>query len=72
MTTTRDFSLAYVNGETLGRLKPNNEAAKKWLRENIENEPWQWLGNSLYVEHRYIDRIISNIEESGFTIDLNY
>lgn len=37
---------------TVVMFTPVSEAAKNFLRDNVQSEPWQWMGESLCVDHR--------------------
>ena len=39
--------------------------AKDWVDRNIATEPWQWLGPTLVIEHRYIGPICIAMEDAG-------
>lgn len=45
ITVQRDSSLFIFT--------PHTPAAQEWLTDNVESEPWQWLGASLVVERRF-------------------
>jgi len=47
---------------------PRTEAARTWFDENVESEPWQWMGPSLYVDHRPAQGLLEGIQEAGLTI----
>jgi len=38
------------------------------VRNNVESEPWQWLGASLVVEHRFAAGLIEGITDAGLGI----
>jgi len=44
---------------------PKTARALKFLRTEVQSEPWQWLGGNLAVEHRYAEGLISLLEEEG-------
>ena len=46
-------------------IKPLTEQCKVWLGENV-SEDAMYLGNSLAVEHRYVDNLVMGLRESGF------
>ena len=52
--------------QTVFTLTPLSKEARNWLKENVASEPWQWLGNSLVIEHRYIADVVSAMLEQGF------
>lgn len=63
-----DFTLSYNQGDSVGRLKPNSDAALVWLDQSVEARGYQWTGPWLCIEHRYIDGIVAGIEDAGMTL----
>lgn len=49
-------------------LMPQTDAAREWIDDNICSEPWQWLGSSLAVDHRYAPAIIQGAAEAGLGV----
>ena len=41
------------NEGTVWVFNPPTPAAQEWFDENVESEPWQWLGTSLVVDHGF-------------------
>lgn len=64
--TQPDVSVA--NHGTLFTFTPLTERAKEWMEENVQSEPWQWLGNSLTVEHRYAGELANGMVEHGLVV----
>lgn len=52
-------------------IQPKSETAKQWIDENVQTEPWQWLGDSLAIDHHYIDTIATAIQEVGLIEEFN-
>lgn len=50
-------------------LTPITEQASHWIRDHVHTEPWNWLGLSLAVEHRYADAIIAGMMGDGLMVD---
>ena len=46
-------------------ITPITPAARDWLDENVESEPWQWLGCTLNVGGRYANDLIEGMQEDG-------
>ncbi len=46
----------------------NSENGREFLTQEIETEPWQWLGSNLAVDHRMAAPLAEHIIESGLTI----
>ena len=49
-------------------IRPLNEAARRWLDENVVSEPWQWVEGALCVEPRLARDLVIEIAEAGFEI----
>lgn len=46
-----------------------SDAAREWFADNVEAEGYQWMGNVLYVDHRFADAIIEGVRDAGLTIN---
>jgi hypothetical protein len=62
-----DFTLDY-DGGTVGRLTPETQAARDWINDHVESEPYQWLGPALCIESRYIAPIVERIVSDGLEV----
>lgn len=54
-------------GSVVG-LTPNTEQARVWLDENVQSEGWQWLGHTLWIDHRMAENILAGVTDEGLTI----
>jgi hypothetical protein len=61
-----DFQIADRGNVIL--IRPLNEAARRWLDENVVSEPWQWLDGGLAVDHRLARDLVEGIEAAGLSI----
>ena len=50
-------------------VTPKSQQAKEWVKENVELEPWQWMGDSFSVDHHYVEDLEQGMLEAGFTTD---
>jgi len=50
-------------------ITPMTPAARKWIDENCQAEPWQWLGLTLHVDYRLADAVLAGMSEDGLTIN---
>jgi len=48
---------------------PVSDEAREWMRQNLQTEPWQWLGQSLAVERRYALPIVEGMQNAGLTTE---
>ena len=47
---------------------PITNAARLFFDENISSEPWQWLGASLVVDHRFALDLIAILCDAGLAV----
>jgi len=58
-----------INQGSLIGIMPRNRRADTWLEECCSSEPWQWLGNVLYIDARMAGDVISAMIEDGLNLD---
>ena len=58
--------------KTVYVLTPVSRKAKSWIKKNISCEDYQVRDSSVAVEHRYIDPIVSAMEEAGLEYDKDF
>ena len=63
MPETPDFVVTNMGTTIL--IRPVTAAAREWIDENVETEPWQWLGGALGVDHRPGWNLVDILEDSG-------
>lgn len=63
-----DFKLH--NHGSVVMIEPVSHEAKDWVRENLDLEGWQWMGNAFAVEPRMVDNLVAGIEEAGLTVEV--
>ena len=63
----KDFTIH--NEGSIFMITPNTQLAKDWVKDNLPLEPWQWLGHSFSVEHRYIGEIYQSMLDEGFEVE---
>lgn len=44
---------------TVTLIRPLTKAAKRWLQENVHSEGWQWWGDALACEPRYVEDVVN-------------
>jgi len=55
------------NAGGLLMVRPLTGEAQTWLHENVQDDA-QWFGESLAVEHRYAEPLITGLRDAGFTV----
>jgi hypothetical protein len=61
-----DFCVA--NHGTIFLLTPHTRGAREWLAEHIPDDAQWWGNGTLVVEHRFIQDIVSHLQEDGFIV----
>jgi hypothetical protein len=64
--TTVDIRI--LDEGTLVGFKAISDEASDWIHENVHSEPWQWLGGTLWVDHRFAPMLLDGIAEAGFEV----
>lgn len=55
------------HGSVVGFL-PLTPNGKEWFAENVAAEGWQYIGSTLYVDHRPAESLIAALTDNGLTI----
>lgn len=67
MTThSGDFRIE-SHGSVWG-FTPLNDDARHFVRVAVETESWQWMGNSLILDHRVAVQFREQLIEEGFSL----
>lgn len=62
-----DFQIIYA--DSVVGFVPNTAEAQEWVEENVELEPYQWLGGAFYGEPRYMDELATAAVNDGLTFE---
>lgn len=57
------------NEGTVVAFHPRTAVARAWITENVETEPWQWLGQSVVVEHRFASELVVGMLRAGLIVE---
>lgn len=63
----KDISLDYQGSVT--RITPLTERGSDWIDCYLDSESYQWLGNSLVVESKFVPDIVFGMEEWGLLVE---
>lgn len=47
----------------------NSQEAKDWVNDNVNLEPFYWMGDSFPCDQHVVQNIINGMEADGLTID---
>lgn len=56
-----------INHGTIVSFIPLTPDGRGWIQQ-LQTEPWQWLGNSLNVDHRNAGNIVEAMVEDGLEV----
>jgi hypothetical protein len=68
MITMTDVTI--INEGTLVGFQLNTKAARDWFAANVGAEGWQWMGTTLWVDHRYAHPLAEGIDSSDLTLEV--
>jgi hypothetical protein len=54
-----------IDQGTLVGFNPRTEEAKQWFADNVTSEGWQWMGSTLWVDHRMAGPLIDGLAREG-------
>ena len=54
---------------TLIGFEPVSDEAIEWINDNVFSEPWQWLGPTLWVEHRLAQELAIVLVAAGLNVE---
>jgi hypothetical protein len=67
MTTSPDVTI--LNDGSLVGFQLNTINARQWFAANVGAEGWQWLGTTLWVDHRYAYALADGINDAGLIVE---
>ena len=53
---------------SIALVRPVSDRGRTWLAENTETEGWQWLGEALAVEPRYVVDLLNGAVKDGLKV----
>jgi len=60
--------VSVLNDGSVVLFTPNTDAARDWVRDNVQLEDWQWLGNGFAVDHRYAGDLAEGMVADGLVL----
>lgn len=64
----RKVDVQVVNEGSIFLFRPMTKRAERWISKNVATEPWQWLGRSLAVDHRFAFDLAEGMQGDGLTL----
>lgn len=58
-----DFRTEYHG--TIRTITPLTNRCRHWIEENVAYEPWQWFGQRVAVEPRYLPTLVEEMLDAG-------
>lgn len=57
-----------INHGTIMLFCLESARAQEWVRDNVQHEPWQRLGDNLAVDPRYADELCEGMLGAGLEV----
>jgi hypothetical protein len=61
----RVVDLEARDGGTVWAIRSLSRRARRWIEEHVQSETWQWLGDTLVIDHRYAWPLIEGMSADG-------
>ncbi len=58
--------------QTVYGIQPITESAREWIDDNVQSESWQWLGQTLVIDHRFIEDVFNGMVDYGLINDKDF
>jgi hypothetical protein len=56
------------NHGSIALLQPLTRRGVTWLRDNVQTEPWQMMGNAIATDPRMVQNVIYGMEADGLLV----
>jgi hypothetical protein len=66
--TMTDVTIISAAGSLVGFTVRTDEALR-WFADNVASDGWQWMGSTIWIDHRYAHAITDGIAGAGLTVD---
>lgn len=50
-------------------VRPRTTQAQAWIDDNVQGYYAYWIGDTLIVEHRYIEALVAGMREEGLNVE---
>ena len=60
----------FENHGSIWLCRPTSDTAYHHLRNHVDDDNSQWLGDALAVEPRYVESLAAALEDNGFSTEL--
>jgi hypothetical protein len=60
-----------IDQGTLIGFETITETAQDWFRLNVASADWQWMGNTLWVDHRNARDLLDGIVNADLTVEFD-
>lgn len=62
--------LRILDHGTVVQFMPVSTRGREWLSTELVSEPWQWLGDTIAVDHRYALGIAQGAVSDGLDVEI--
>ncbi len=59
----------FTNHGSIITVIPVTDTAKEFIESEVHLESWQWMGNSIALDHRCARDLADVIVEAGFSVE---
>jgi hypothetical protein len=59
-----------INSSDMIGLHIMSDEAQQWVSKNIHTDPWQWMGDILWMEATSAEPVMLHMQEDGLALTL--
>jgi hypothetical protein len=65
------MDIRVLDDGTVVGFQPLTESARDWVAKHVAAEPWQWMGEILWVDHRLANMLATGMAEAGLALEVD-
>lgn len=59
--------IVHFQGSVVG-FTPRTAEGRDWIDENVQSEDWQWMGRTLWIDHRFAEDLTDGMADAGLEL----
>jgi len=65
-----DIVIEGENQATVFLFRPLTPRAFEWIDRHVQPESWQWFGEAVAVEHRFVEDLKQGMQSAGLELEI--
>jgi hypothetical protein len=64
------MDIRVLDDGTVVGFQPLTESARDWVAKHVAAEPWQWMAEILWVDHRLANMLATGMAADGLALEV--